>query len=146
MLCLAIFGFTCCTGIVSFHCFLYGSGAQAFERRVYLCTCMCVCVPVHVHVCHLVSCPWPKLPPCCLTPCAYCGFAVGLTGEERVWHCPCGIPYCTTLCQHRHWQDHRPNCPWRARKIILKEWGMPAHLAALILAFVRARVGSFFRQ
>ena len=72
-------------------------------------------------------------------PCEYCGFAIGLTGEGRPWHCPCGAAYCGTLCQHRHWHQHKVGCRWRFLRDILRQWGVPREVAEQVLAFIKIR-------
>ena len=72
-----------------------------------------------------------------MTPCTYCGFAVGLTGHQHRRHCYCGAIYCENLCRDRDWRKHKARCGWHAwRTFLKKELHFPEGVAVLILNWV----------
>ena len=72
-------------------------------------------------------------------PCTYCSFPRGIAGGT--WRCPCGAPYCGTLCQARDWPNHKLTCPWREWGHVLRQL-VPPPLVRQILAFLAARDAS----
>ena len=72
-----------------------------------------------------------------LPSCAWCGFLV----VSRNSRCPCKtVWYCEAWCQLLDWENHRPNCAWRARRMdvraIARMHALDKHIGDLLWEYI----------